>query len=70
MITGCFKDMIEDLALLLAYSTAVKPRHLLAKSRVRAGGAQANLIHISTLWTLGIPKLYMRTVDYKGKFFH
>ena len=24
MITGCFKDMIEDLALLLASSTAVK----------------------------------------------
>ena len=49
---------------------AVIPRHLLTKYMARTGGAQANHTHISTLWTLGIPKMYMGALNYKGKILH
>ena len=34
--------------------------------RVRTDGVQENQIHISNLWNLGILKMYMGTLDYKG----
>ena len=51
-------------------ATVAVARHLSAKFRGRPGGVQANLIHISTLWTLGIPKIFVVALGNKIKILH
>ena len=45
----------------------VKSRSPLTSVRGRTDGVQGNQIHSSNLWTLGILKMYMGALDYKGK---
>ena len=41
-----------------------EPRSVLTFLSVRTGGVQGNQIHSSNIWTLGIPKMYMRPLGY------
>ena len=41
-------------------------RRLLTSDRVRTDGVKGNKMHISNLWILGILKMYMSALGYKG----
>ena len=45
-------------------------RHVLTKFRVRASGAKGNQVYSVTVWTLGIPKMYMGTLGYNVLILH
>ena len=42
----------------------LQPRGVLTFSRVRHAMLRGNQIHSINVWTLGIPKMYMRTLGY------
>ena len=48
----------------------LRARNVLTKFRVRAGGAKGNQVHSVTVWTLGIPKMYMGTLGYNILILH
>ena len=62
----CNVAFFEDiLCILLEKGTIIShARSLLTKIRVRIGVPLGNQIHSSNLWTLGIPKMYLRTLGY------
>ena len=45
-----------------------KSLRVLSTDRVRTPVSKGNQIHSSTLWTLGIQKMHMGTLGYKGKW--
>ena len=42
-------------------------RNVLTKTMVSTGGVKGNLLHGNTIWTLGIQKMYVGTLSYKGQ---
>ena len=52
-------------AIIVCAAVSEVARHILTSAGLRTRGAQGNQIHSSTLWTLGIQKMYMGTLGYK-----
>ena len=70
LATPSFVTCCPCIALPSLLFPAAGPRSVLTNLRVRTPGSQGNQMHSGILWTLGIPKMYMRTLGYNVQICH